>query len=373
MNIALDPDGTPAGLMEAFNQVMSADGVQGLLVFACDHNQFTPQEIDPLLAKIPLPVFGGCFPGILFQEQAYERGSLVVGLPVKPEVQLIERLSEGRDHFDDEIDTSWFSHSAGTIFVIVDGMSLHVNSFLESTFNVLGLGFGYLGGGAASLDFTPKPSVMTNAGLRQDCAVLSHIPVQSGIGIAHGMHSVAGPHKVTGATFNRVTTIDWQPAAKFYRDIVSTHPDYDEKMPGLLGTDAHYAIGLNRFDAERAIIEPAREGKDGSLIFMQEVREGEFMDIMRVTEGSMIQSAKKALDRALESFGGQRKPQTVISFDCVSRKLFLDNRFKEELAAICSAGITHVGALTCGGEVGNNGKDFLDYHNRTCVVGVFEE
>ena len=374
MQVALDTDGTYAGFQKALDQILQNDEIKGLFVLACDKNNFTPIEIDPLLARIPVPVFGGCFPGILYQDQVYEQGTLIVGLPVKPEIQVIEKMSDTHENYDSSIDISLFGRfNNGTIFILVDGMSLHVNSLLESIFNMLGLTFGYLGGGAASLDFSSKPSLITNAGLKQDCAILAYVSLQSGIGIAHGMYSVDGPHKVTGASFNTITTINWEPAATFYKDRISKHPDYNAGVPGVFGTDSHFSLGLNRYDAERVILEPVWEGEDHSINFMKEVREGEFIDIVRVTADRMIQSANMALNRAFDDFKDKTPPMTVISFDCISRKLFLGDSFRKELTAICSAGYLHVGALTCGGEIGNSGKDFLDYHNRTCVLGVFGE
>jgi hypothetical protein len=106
---------------------------------------------------------------------------------------------------------------------------------------------------------------------------------------------------------------------------------------------------------------------------MKEVREGEFIDIMHVTETTMLESATNALKYALAALGYQRAPQTAITFDCISRYIFLDERFDEELNNICEANIPHIGALTLGGEVGSGGSDFLDYHNRTCVIGVFDK
>jgi len=374
MKVALDTEGTLAGFKKTLDRVAQDEKVKGLLALSCIGNNFTPREFDPLLAEMPLPVFGACFPGIMFQDHVFEQGTLAIGLPVIPKVQLIEELSRKRENFDDAIDTSLFDDIySGTMVVLVDGMSLRVNSLLESIFSVIGLNVGYIGGGASSLDFIQKPCLFTNAGLKQDCAVLAHVPLHCGIGIAHGMTSVGGPHKVTGASFNTITTVDWQPAAQFYKDTLSRHPDYDTGMPGLIGTDAHYSLGLTRYDAERIILEPIQEGHDGSLVFMKEIREGEFVDIMHITASDMIQSASSALNRALDAFGSTSGPQTVISFDCISRKLFLGNRYGEELTSIFATGTTHIGALTAGGEIGTSGKDFLDYHNRTCVVGVFEE
>lgn len=374
MKIEFDVDGTCAGFKDAVRRLMRNHEIQGILALSCDKNGFTPAELDPLLAEITVPVFGGCFPGIVCQNQAYERGTLLIGLPVKPEVQVINDLSGFGTDFDDAIDTAKFDAiDDGTMVLLVDGMFRNVNSLLDSVFNAVGLAVGYLGGGAASLELVQKPSLFTNEGLTQDSAVLAHLPISSGIGIAHGMQSVGGPHKVTGSSLNTVSTIDWQPAAQFYKDVISQHPDYDPENRGILGTDPHFSLGLNRLDSERVILEPVWTGPDDSLIFMAEVREGEFVDIMRVTPESMVQSAALALDRAIDDFNKDSPPQTVLSFDCISRKLFLGDRFDEELQSIGNAGIVHVGALTCGGEIGTNGKDFLDYHNRTCVVGVFEE
>lgn len=374
MRSEIDLGGTYDGFREVVDKVAQDEKVAGLLVLACDKNGFTPRDLDPLLNGISIPIFGGCFPGIICQDQAYERGTLVIGLPVRPHLQVINDLSGYGACFDDAIDASIFDLiDDGTMVLLVDGMFRNVNSLLDSIFNAVGLGVGYLGGGASSLELVQKPSLFTNAGLRQDCALLAHLPMSSGIGIAHGMHSVDGPHKITGASFNTVTTIDWKPAAQFYRELITAQPEYDSTFKGVLGTDAHFSLGLNRLDAERVILEPAWTGPDDSIVFMAEVREGEFVDIMRVTAESMVASAALAMERAHDTFKADAPPKTVISFDCISRKLFLGDRFSEELGAIGKAGIRHVGALTCGGEIGTNGRDFLDYHNRTCVVGVFEE
>ncbi|MBF0288730.1 MAG: FIST C-terminal domain-containing protein [SAR324 cluster bacterium] len=372
MKVIFDPEGTYAGLQDAIEKLSQNEEIESLLVFVCDKNGFEPQALDPLLARAPLPIFGGCFPGILYQQQFQEQGSIVIGIAVEPKIQLIEGLSEDKPNFDETIDSSIFeSLNGGVMFVLVDGMSTNVNSFLESVFNEIGMVTGYIGGGAGSLEFVQKPCLFTNKGLKKDCSILAHLDIENGIGGAHGMRTIEGPYKVTGSSHNIVKTIDWQPAASFFKELIFNHPEYDSNLLGVMGTDAHYSLGLNRYDAERIIIEPIKEEADQSLVFMAEVREGEFLDIMHVTADSMIDSASSALNRALDTFKGPQRPQTLISFDCISRKIFLKERFEEELKAICKADIPHVGVLTFGGEIGTSGKDFLDYHNRTCVIGVF--
>ncbi len=374
MKTALDTEGSCSGFQKAVGSVLTNGGVKGLLVLTCAENGFSKAELDPVLKGIQVPVIGGCFPGIMCDNRVYEKGTVVIGLPVEPGVVVVDGLSQADSLFEDEIrnaDISGFD--GGTILVIADGLAARINSLLEALFSELGLMFSYLGGGAASLDLKQRPSVFTNEGLLQDCAVIAHLPLASGVGISHGMHSFAGPYKVTSASSNMINTIEHQPAAAFYKDVILKHPEYSDKVTGVLGLDAHFSMGLSRFDAERVILEPVKEGEGGSLLFMQEVREGEFVNFMRITEDEMVGSAEDALNQARSSLGGQVSPGTVISFDCISRKMFLGDEFNRELAKLCALGLPHAGALTCGGEIGSNGKDFLDYHNRTCVVGVFGE
>jgi hypothetical protein len=54
--------------------------------------------------------------------------------------------------------------------------------------------------------------------------------------------------------------------------------------------------------------------------------------------------------------------------DCISRSLFLGTDFQRELAAI-DDGLPMVGALTLG-EIANSGRDFLEFYNKTAVVGL---
>ncbi|EQD46615.1 hypothetical protein B1A_14553 [mine drainage metagenome] len=55
--------------------------------------------------------------------------------------------------------------------------------------------------------------------------------------------------------------------------------------------------------------------------------------------------------------------------DCISRALFLEQDFRQELAVIHSPA-PMLGALTIG-EIANSGQDYLEFYNKTAVVGFF--
>ncbi len=83
-----------AKILEAMTASFSANSdVQCLMVLGCDANGWTPGEIDPILRSLTIPVFGGIFPKIIYGQQAYEQGILVVGMPSQPEILVVPGLS----------------------------------------------------------------------------------------------------------------------------------------------------------------------------------------------------------------------------------------------------------------------------------------
>jgi len=72
-----------------------------------------------------------------------------------------------------------------------------------------------------------------------------------------------------------------------------------------------------------------------------------------------------------------KNPKKAIIIDCISRMLFLDKDFDKELSIITSTlktrypDISIGGALTIG-EISSYGEGFLEFYNKTIVVGLFE-
>jgi hypothetical protein len=52
--------------------------------------------------------------------------------------------------------------------------------------------------------------------------------------------------------------------------------------------------------------------------------------------------------------------------------LFLQDRYSEEIRSLYDGTIPLIGALTIG-EIANSGREFIDYYNRTCVVGAVDD
>lgn len=370
MIIRVDQSGTVAAFNDIVRDVLAREQVKGLLILACDENNFTPADLDGLLRVVPVPVFGGIFPQIIHAKENLSRGTIVAGLPVEPNVQVIPHLSDTMVEYEEILDQK--IPDAGefkTMVVLVDGLSKRISALIDSLFNVFGLELNYIGGGAGSLSFEQKPCLFTSEGLVMDGAVLAMLDVKSGVGVSHGWISVEGPFLVTQADQNVIRTLDWLPAFEVYRQVVEkasgkvfTHDNFFEIAKG-------YPFGINKLDVEQIVRDPIMLGEDGAMICVGEVPEGSYVDILSGSVSSLVGAAKNALARAKHVYAGESGTQTVCFFDCISRVLYLEQAFGQELDAVYRRDLPMIGALTLG-EIANSGRDYLEFYNKTSVIGV---
>ncbi len=371
MFIQVDRTGTVAKLTEMLQEVTRHENIKGVLILAGDANNFTPAQVDQDLKNMPVPVFGGIFPEIIYGQKKLIHGTIVAGLSVEPNVQIISHLSDMSADYDELIDEKIPDlGSTKTMLIMVDGLAKRIGSLIDSLFNVFGLEVNYIGGGAGSLSFQQKPCLFTNQGLIQDSAVLALLDMNSGIGVNHGWSTVSGPFKVTEVDRNIIKTLDYRPAFEVYREVV-------EKASGQVFTGDNffniakgYPFGINKIGSEKIVRDPITLGENGSLICVGEVPKEGYVDILSGNVSSLVTAAGKALTRGQQAFKGTT-PQTTFFIDCISRVLFLEKDFDQELKAVSTENMPLIGALTLG-EIANSGKDYLEFYNKTAVIGVLE-
>lgn len=371
MYIRFEQSGTVAALAELLAEAQQQPEVRALLVLVCDDNGFTPSQLDPVLHACRLPLFGGIFPAIIAQGQQLRRGSLLIGLSAEPRLACVPALSNPATDFD-AILTEAFpdttSPALQSMFVFVDGFSSRIGALLDALFNAFGLEINYLGGGCGSLSLQQKPCVLSNQGLLQDCALVALLPLPSGIGVAHGWLPISEAFKVTEAHGNVIESLDWRPAYQVYQEVVEAHSGLRFAEQDFFAIAKAYPFGMAKLDAEMVVRDPLmRQGE--SLVCVGEVPQGAFVSILHGSGNSLLAAATQARLLARHSLPGIQ-PQVQLFIDCISRALFLEENFDFELEAVRDDHLPLVGALTLG-EIANSGRDYLEFYNKTAVVGLF--
>ena len=366
--ILVDPVGSAAILFEHIDTVVKA-GAKSLLVLACDANGFTTAQLDARLCALPIPIFGGVFPEIIVGAHEMTRGSIVCGLAVSASVYHIERLSDPDEDYLPSAERLIATIPAGaTLITLVDGLSKRISSLLENLYEALGTRNQYIGGGAGSLSFTQKPCLFSNQGLRVDCAQITAINLPINIGIEHGWHKFAGPFFVTGAHDNIITSLDYRPAFEVYQEVVEADSGQCFNATNFFDLAKAYPFGLDRLKGEVVVRDPLlREGNN--LVCVGEVPANHIIYILKGEASSLLEASSACARHATQA---QAQPMLALLFDCISRTLFLQERFTEEIGNICQhlpPNVPLIGALSLG-EIADAGHTCLEFFNKTIVLGI---
>ncbi len=257
------------------------------------------------------------------------------------------------------------------MFVFVDGLSTRIASLITDLFGVFGLDLNYVGGGAGSLSFVQKPCLFTNEGLIQDSAVLGLMDWESGIGVNHGWQRISGPFKVTESERNVIKSLDWQPAFDVYRGVVEEASGQTFTDDNFFDISKGYPFGIARMGTEKIVRDPISLADNGGLVCVGEVPENSHVDILVGDVSSLVSAAGTALEDAKNRFAGEPSDRMVLFIDCISRVLYLEEAFAQELSAVHEPDVPLIGALTLG-EIANTGEDYLEFYNKTAVIAVLE-
>jgi hypothetical protein len=354
------------GLLEAPGDCEADESVRGVLILSTAATAPDPADVDPTLRGLSVPVFGGVFPEILHEGEKRETGALVAGLAVEPRVTVVRGLGDPGTDFAAALPGE--TPAGMTAFVLVDAYATRVEDFVTSLFNAYGVGVNYVGGGAGSLEEDGRPCLFTGEGLLADAAVFATVETPTSVGVRHGWEGIAGPFRVTEADGPTIAQLDGEPAFDVYRRVVESDAGVSIDPDDFFEVAKSYPFGLSRLEGEKIVRDPFEVTDDGALTCFGHVPEGEFVHILKGDPDSLVAAAGEAYGEATD--GGP--DGEVLFFDCISRVLYLEDAFAEELDAVGGADSPTVGALTVG-EIANDGEGHLDYYNKTAVAAVIRE
>lgn len=360
----------PTGTIENFQFYLeSHDDEEGtVLILSCDANGFEKEFLDPILLDCKASLLGAICPSIIYNGQKYDTGTLFIKFKNEMDIQIIQDISQkdyARLDADMEAQMNGFDSSIKTMFVFFDGLANNIGICVNALFDNFGLDINYIGGGSGSLSFEQKPSLFTNQGLLGDALIYAFSKCLSSIGVSHGWKSISGPFHVTKSNGTTIQEIDYKPAFEVYKQVVDSYAPQQINKDNFFDIAKSFPFGLNTIADEKIVRDPIiLDGTD--IICVGSISEGSYIDILNANNTDLISAAKHAEQISHDNL--HFEDDFTLFIDCISRVLFLEEHFKDEITAVYNKEKTMVGALTLG-EIANNGKDCLAFYNKTAVVG----
>ena len=361
-------------LQRSIEKVLSA-GAQSICVFACLGNEECPNEIDVYLRTVPVPIFGGIFPNLIYDGRRQDCGVLAIGFSVEVTVTVVANLSNAEQLLEERVRQQCrkVTNDHGKL-IIVDGFAKNIELFLESLYSIIGPGADIVGCGAGTLDFVQKPCVMTNDGLLKDAAIVTEFPFEVRRGFQHGWKILDGPFLVTGARGNSIDTLNYRPAFDVYREHVESASNREVTQEDFFSVAKTFPLGMEHFGGD-ILVRDLLRCANKSMISVGGVPENATVYILQGDESQIIQSAGIAAAdaRRAASETGTNAVSAAFIFDCVSRLLLLEENFKDELDEMHRAlgsDCKTFGVLSIG-EITNTPHGPIGLLNKSTVVGVF--
>lgn len=329
------------------------------------------------LNKKKINFFGGIFPGIIYKDKKYEEGVIINVLPSLAKPFLIKGLNTVNikiPYFGEQILTQ--HEKKYTAFVFVDGLTSNISLFISELFNRLGNSVHYFGSGAGSLSLKQSPCLFTSEGFTQDAAIVTFIKLESLLGVQHGWKRLMGPFVATRTNKNIIIELNWGNAFDIYKKTIEEDSGKKITKNNFFSIAKEYPFGIYKEKAEFIVRDPIKVNAKGEIICVGEVPENTVLCILKGENSSLIQAAGKAADDCKDC--KNKKIHQAIIIDCISRTLFLGDDFASELkiiqekfASICKF-VNPEGVLSLG-EISSYGEEFVEFFNKTIVVGIFYE
>ena len=345
---------------------MVEKGMRSVIILAASANDYDQAVISAFLKAFPLPIAGGIFPRLIVNDQYYERGVIVLGFPYQCDVQ---NYFLGNPSEADRTETlltylAQNNQSTRNFILFTDAFGNRKEAFIHNLYDILGVEINIVGAGAGYLDFIQRPCLFSNQGLLQNAVQLLAMPIEIYQSSGHGWEVCDGPFLVTEADQNCVETLNYLPAFEVYRAIIEKQSGLQITPSNFFEIAKNFPLGILDVDNNLIVRDPLHT-ENGSLICAGDIPVNCTVSLLTANKSKLIDSAKQTVS-CLPEAGNM-----LFMIDCISRSLYLQDDFTDELLALHSQhkelpmiGVMPLGEIT---RLSNHSVGIL---NKSTVVGL---
>ncbi len=353
-----------------FLNELGKDNATGILLLVAEEIKFDYEKIQPLLKKMKIPVWGGIFPEVIYNGSRFKQG--VVGCSFKSSVSL--EVIKNLNDFKGALPETLISKNTETLFILNDGWANNIPLLIETLYEISGKEMTFIGGGSGSLIDMKRPSLFTSDDYFAGGAIIASIEDYISIGVNHGWQTIYGPATASSVKKHILKSINWEPAFKYYKKIVEKDAGVKLTKDNFLEIAKSYPLGMLKYDNEIILRVPIEFDAENNILLSSEIPENSILMIMKGSPEKLIAAAGLATSQARNAFESKKKTSSTkaLIIDCITRALFLEDRFEDELKIIenkAGTGVLLFGFLSLG-EIASTGDKYIELYNKTVVISL---
>jgi len=356
-------------------QLAQGKGAKSLMLLICSQNEYNEKALTLLLTGCSLPVFGGMYPMITHQTALYKQGALIIGFKEVYQTSLFSDLDQvsDEDELEEQINrvlekNENLNHQ-DDFLMFYDGLMTNIEDFIDCLFDCLDHTISIAGGGAGYLDFVQRPSVITNNGIYSNSVLLVSLPSKITTSIAHGWQILEGPFLASEVHEQTVLSLNYQAAFDVYAQAIEINSHYKFDSGNFHDITKHFPLGIEDINNNLIVRDPVL-AINGHLQCVGKIAINSMVYLLHGSEDNLINAAEEA---AIEVFSNINvSQQASMMFDCVSRVLYMEDRYNQELQVISKHNKSSelFGVLSIG-EIANGQSGALSLLNRSIVISTW--
>lgn len=307
--------------------------------------------------------FGGIYPRLLVKNQCISEGFIVqkyepmyVSMIIPYMMRFKLELSENEDY---------------TAIVLADGLSSKIKHLTDTVYNKIGNKVTYIGGGAGYYDLQHRPCLFDNKGVYKDALFICIIKSSVKLAVEHGWNVLDGPFSVTESQDNILFKVDNYNAFDVYRDVIQEEEGVRLYKEDFFVYAKDYPFGFVEKNEDDIIVrDPIALNEEREIVCVANIPEGSELYVLHGNKESLLNSSMEIVKYCMGNVSSEYVP---LLFDCISRAMFLEESFEQELVNIQNKLEYPVeGALSIG-EFASKKNGGLIIHNKSTILGLLEK
>jgi len=182
------------------------------------------------------------------------------------------------------------------------------------------------------------------------------------------MSKLEGLFTVTGSEGNVLSTLDDYMAFEVYRDVIEDHENITLNKADFFNYAKEHPFGLiSKGQTEIIVRDPIAVDDKNDIICVAGIPYNREIYVLKGNIDSLLSSSLEIAEYCVKK---APKQYTPLLFDCISRAMFMEDRFEEELYNIQSKLAYPIEGGLSIGEIASQKNGELIIHNKSTILGL---